>query len=98
MPNTLFQIAMSALVLASSVGSGLAFRSHNSYLGARLLALSVAALPAAIYSKRYLAVIAAQSRTTFIVGSIVGLILVALLVMALFPRAIFGYLGGLAKH
>ena len=98
MLTTLFQFFASALCIAGLVGSILAFREHNSYLGARLLALFVAALPAAIYSKRYVAVIATQSRTTFILAGIVGILLLALVIAAMFPRAVFGFLAGLSKH
>jgi hypothetical protein len=94
----LVQVLAGALCAAGLVGSMLAFRAHDGYLGARLLSLFAATLPALFFAKRYAAVLAAQSRTTIIVAAIVVFILSLLVIAALFPRTVFGFLGGLLTH
>ncbi len=87
-----FKCLMFLLFLVGTIGSGMAYSSGQRYLGARLLALSAAALPAFIFSEKYLQAIIETPRKIKIFLVISAFFLLGLLIIALFPQQFFHWL------
>jgi hypothetical protein len=77
------------LCLVGSLGATFAYKSNHAYLGIKLLALAAVALPVMVYSDRFATVLRQLSRSTIITLSVVGVFLLCLIVVVLFPRQFF---------
>jgi hypothetical protein len=95
MPNVIFRSVMIVLCITGLLGAGVAFRSNQAYLGARLLALVAAALPAALFSEQFIAVLRTTSRGALIGTAVFGSFVLCVVVVSLFPRPVFHLLNHL---
>ena len=86
------------VAVAGLVGAGLAARANHTYLASRLIALFGAAVPAAIFSGRFAAVLKAQSRPAWIVLALIGALLMCALATAIFPRQFFHAIAHFMGH
>jgi hypothetical protein len=86
------------LCIAGATGAIVAYKHNQPILGIKLFALVGAALPAAVFPGRFAAVLVVQSKTTWIVVSILGILLLCAFAAAIFPKQFFQTLAHLTGH
>jgi len=86
---------MIALCILAAIGAFLASRHHQPYLAARLFALVGAAIPAAAFAERFVAVFEGMSRSAQVMTALVAAFVICLLVIVAFPAQFFHFLAQL---
>lgn len=84
--------------IVGALGAVIAYRNHEPYLGARLFALLGAAMPAAVFARRFAAVLNAQTKFAWIVAAVAAMLLSLGFIAAMFPRFFFQCLARAVGH